>query len=100
MSSLQINDNVVPADCSSELTTTAGEENNQQRLEPDFPHAKLAMLDEKISSPRWVVPVLPEQELECLLQASIDLCKKGTIMSFVPSVVFSLDTNRVNIAND
>ena len=51
----------------------------QQRVEPDFPHAKLAMLDEKISSPRWVVPVLPEQELESLLQASIELCRKGTI---------------------
>lgn len=45
--------------------------------EPDFPHEKLAELDTKISSPRWVVPVLPDQELECLLQASIDLCKKG-----------------------
>jgi len=47
--------------------------------EPDFPHAKLALLDDKISSPRWVVPVLPEQELEVLLQASIDLCRKGEI---------------------
>lgn len=45
--------------------------------EPDFPHAKLTMLDEKISSPRWVVPVLPEQELEVLMQASINLCKTG-----------------------
>ncbi|KAJ9591429.1 hypothetical protein L9F63_002035 [Diploptera punctata] len=45
--------------------------------EPDFPHTKLALLDDKISSPRWVVPVLPEQELEVLLQASIDLCRKG-----------------------
>lgn len=45
--------------------------------EPDFPHAKLAMLDEKISSPRWVVPVLPEQELEVLMQAAINLCKTG-----------------------
>lgn len=47
--------------------------------EPDFPHAKLALLDDKISSPRWVVPVLPEQELEVLLQASIDLCRKGEL---------------------
>lgn len=47
--------------------------------EPDFPHAKLAMLEEKISSPRWVVPVLPEQELEVLLNASIDLCRKGIL---------------------
>lgn len=52
-------------------------EDNSGVTEPDFPHAKLALLDEKISSPRWVVPVLPEQELEVLLQASIDLCRKG-----------------------
>ena len=76
MSSLQITENVVQTDISGE-NTTCTEENNQQRTEPEFPHAKLAMLDEKISSTRWVVPVLPDQELECLLQASIDLCKKG-----------------------
>lgn len=45
--------------------------------EPDFPHEKLVILDEKISSPRWVVPVLPEQELECLMQAAINLCRTG-----------------------
>lgn len=45
--------------------------------EPDFPHAKLAILDEKISSPRWVVPVLPDQELEALMQAAIALCRTG-----------------------
>jgi ubiquitin carboxyl-terminal hydrolase 9/24 len=45
--------------------------------EPEFPHAKLATLDEKISSPRWVVPVLPDQELECLMQAAINLCRTG-----------------------
>ena len=50
--------------------------------EPDFPHAKLALLDDKISSPRWVVPVLPEQELEVLLQASIDLCRKGEMQVY------------------
>lgn len=51
--------------------------------EPDFPHVKLASLDEKISNLRWVVPVLPEQELECLLQASIDLAKKGIIQYYL-----------------
>lgn len=45
--------------------------------EPDFPHTKLSMLDEKISSPRWVVPVLPEQELEVLMLSAINLCKSG-----------------------
>jgi hypothetical protein len=58
-----------------------GEENSGV-TEPDFPHAKLALLDEKISSPRWVVPVLPEQELEVLLQASIDLCRKGEMQVY------------------
>ncbi|XP_061435835.1 probable ubiquitin carboxyl-terminal hydrolase FAF-X [Lethenteron reissneri] len=28
-------------------------------------------------APRWVVPVLPKGELEVLLEAAIDLCKKG-----------------------
>ena len=46
--------------------------------EPPFPHAELAKLDELISRPRWVVPVLPKGELEVLLEAAIDLCKKGT----------------------
>ncbi|KAK6325421.1 hypothetical protein J4Q44_G00047630 [Coregonus suidteri] len=30
-----------------------------------------------INRPRWVVPVLPKGELEVLLEAAIDLCKKG-----------------------
>lgn len=45
--------------------------------EPDFPHAALARLDEMIHRQRWVVPVLPECELEMLLDASISLCSKG-----------------------
>lgn len=83
MSSLQISENTTSTDSPSESTISGGDENNQQKIEPEFPHAKLAMLDEKISSPRWVVPVLPEQELECLLQASIDLCKKGVFFVLV-----------------
>lgn len=50
--------------------------------EPDFPHDLLATLDDKITSPRWVVPVLPEQELETLMQAAIDLSKKGNVDMF------------------
>ena len=45
--------------------------------EPDFPHEALAKLDEMISRPRWVVPVLPKGELEILLDAAIVLAKKG-----------------------
>lgn len=42
-----------------------------------FPLGDLARLDEMISSPRWVVPVLPGGQLETLLEASIQLCRKG-----------------------
>uniref|UniRef100_A0A671TF05 ubiquitinyl hydrolase 1 n=1 Tax=Sinocyclocheilus anshuiensis TaxID=1608454 RepID=A0A671TF05_9TELE len=45
--------------------------------EPAFPHTELAKLDDMINRPRWVVPVLPKGELEVLLEAAIDLCKKG-----------------------
>lgn len=41
-----------------------------------FPLADMARLDEMISNPRWVVPVLPGGHLETLLAASIDLAKK------------------------
>lgn len=42
-----------------------------------FPEAKLKALEEKISHSRWVVPVLPEQELEALLIAATELAAKG-----------------------
>ncbi|KAM8976699.1 ubiquitin carboxyl-terminal hydrolase 9X isoform 1-T1 [Pelodytes ibericus] len=45
--------------------------------EPTFPHTDLAKLDDMINRPRWVVPVLPKGELEVLLEAAIDLSKKG-----------------------
>ncbi|XP_060232828.1 probable ubiquitin carboxyl-terminal hydrolase FAF-X isoform X1 [Meriones unguiculatus] len=45
--------------------------------DPSFPHADLAKLESMISRSRWVVPVLPKGELEVLLEASIDLSKKG-----------------------
>ncbi|XP_043240414.1 probable ubiquitin carboxyl-terminal hydrolase FAF-X isoform X2 [Amphibalanus amphitrite] len=45
--------------------------------EPEFPVAELARLEEMISRPRWVIPVLPGGELEVLLNAAIDLCKRG-----------------------
>ncbi|XP_051564646.1 probable ubiquitin carboxyl-terminal hydrolase FAF-X isoform X6 [Myxocyprinus asiaticus] len=45
--------------------------------EPAFPNTELAKLDDMINRPRWVVPVLPKGELEVLLEAAIDLCKKG-----------------------
>ncbi|KAL1497662.1 hypothetical protein ABEB36_008585 [Hypothenemus hampei] len=53
------------------------EEEDDNNAEPDFPKDKLVSLEEKISNLRWVVPVLPEQELEVLLKASIDLAKRN-----------------------
>ncbi|XP_046668911.1 probable ubiquitin carboxyl-terminal hydrolase FAF-X isoform X3 [Homalodisca vitripennis] len=84
--SLQLNENSVPGGVEGEVEGEAPVTEDKKEpctepycscQEPDFPHAKLAMLDEKISSPRWVVPVLPEQELEVLMQAAINLCKTG-----------------------
>ncbi|KAH8232660.1 hypothetical protein KR032_011344 [Drosophila birchii] len=44
-----------------------------EKLISSFPTTKLRSLTQKISNPRWVVPVLPEQELEVLLNAAIEL---------------------------
>jgi len=54
-----------------------GLENEAEEAEPDFPLDLLANLDHKVTSARWVVPVLPNQELDHLMQAAIDLSKKG-----------------------
>lgn len=48
-----------------------------EKLIASFPTAKLRSLTQKISNPRWVVPVLPEQELEVLLNAAIELAQAG-----------------------
>lgn len=48
-----------------------------EQLIENFPETKLRSLIAKISSPRWVVPVLPDQELECLLNYAIELTKAG-----------------------
>ncbi|XP_057352255.1 probable ubiquitin carboxyl-terminal hydrolase FAF-X isoform X2 [Manis pentadactyla] len=45
--------------------------------EPAFPHTDLAELDDMINRPSWMVPVWPKGELEVLLEAAIDLSKKG-----------------------
>lgn len=42
-----------------------------------FPLQKLQRLDELISHPRWVVPVLPKGELEVLLETAVRLGKAG-----------------------
>ena len=59
-----------------------GEVENEAEVPVDnqsinFPSEELDKLDEMINRPRWVVPVLPKGELEVLLDASIDLCKRS-----------------------
>lgn len=50
---------------------------NDEYDEVDFPLETLNRLDEMINKPRWIVPVLPDGELEKLLNAAIKLCKEG-----------------------
>ncbi|CAH1782281.1 unnamed protein product [Owenia fusiformis] len=52
------------------------EEQTEEGAIPEFPYNELSKLEEMINRPRWVVPVLPKGELEVLLEAAIDLCKK------------------------
>ena len=53
------------------------EEPTVAELLADYPVAKLNKLEELISNPRWVIPVMPKAELECLLEASIALARRG-----------------------
>lgn len=48
-------------------------------------------MDSKINSPRWVVPVLPEQELECLLNYAIKLSQAGIDYDCEPCLHFYRD---------
>ena len=48
--------------------------------EPIFPNNELASLDEMVNRPKWVIPVLPNGELEVLIDASIKLAKKGKLV--------------------
>lgn len=61
----------------SSTTETIVDEEIGDDEEPDFPIQELNKLDDMINKPRWVIPVLPKGELETLLDATIDLCKKG-----------------------
>lgn len=53
------------------------EQIDPEALIANFPLAKLQKLEELISNPRWVIPVLPKGELEVLLDTSIGLAKAG-----------------------
>ncbi|CAG0892062.1 unnamed protein product, partial [Darwinula stevensoni] len=65
-----------------------GEENGEVDLEPNFPQTELVRLNDMINRTRWVVPVLPGGELEILLNASIDLCRRG--LCWLPCLGFFL----------
>lgn len=68
-----------------------------------FPEDKLASLNIKISSSRWVVPVLPNQELELLLNAAIRLSQAGIDAECEPCVKFyseGLTTSFIKILTD
>jgi len=45
--------------------------------DPIFPHELLAKLDDMVNKPKWIIPVLPDAELEKLVDATIKLAKKG-----------------------
>ncbi|XP_032295412.1 probable ubiquitin carboxyl-terminal hydrolase FAF isoform X1 [Drosophila virilis] len=74
-----------------------------EKLIASFPTAKLRSLTQKISNPRWVVPVLPEQELEVLLNAAIELAQAGVDHDCEPCVEFyrnGLTTSFAKILTD
>ncbi|XP_067634379.1 probable ubiquitin carboxyl-terminal hydrolase FAF isoform X3 [Eurosta solidaginis] len=68
--------------------TVAVENITPEKLIASFPTLKLRSLTQKISNPRWVVPVLPEQELEVLLNAAIALTAAGVDHDCEPCVEF------------
>ena len=60
------------------MATNAADESTpttQAAVACSFPSEDLQRLDEMLNRTRWIVPVLPKSELECLLDASIRLCR-------------------------
>lgn len=88
------------------VTTVAAAEDSEMSTEDliaSFPVTKLTSLNIKISSPRWVVPVMPEQELECLLNAAIKLSQVGVDTECEPCLKFyrdELSTSFIKILTD
>lgn len=78
-------------------------EPSPEELLANFPEEKLSSLNIKISSSRWVVPVLPNQELECLLNAAIHLTQAGIDTKSEPCMKFyrdGLTTSFIKILTD
>uniref|UniRef100_A0A182MIB8 ubiquitinyl hydrolase 1 n=1 Tax=Anopheles culicifacies TaxID=139723 RepID=A0A182MIB8_9DIPT len=83
--------------------STASAVNNTSAMLNSFPVDKLASLNAKISNSRWVVPVLPSQELDCLLDAAIQLSTLGIDGDCEPCVRFyqnELAISFINILTD
>ena len=55
----------------------AGDQVIDENAPVHFPVDDLQRLDEMLNRTRWVVPVLPKNELETLLDASIALCRQN-----------------------
>lgn len=69
-----------PADDTNKNDVEVKEDETPKEEEEEelvFPIIKLVNLEEKIHNQRWIVPVLPDQELVSLLNISIAFCKKG-----------------------
>ncbi|VDK40563.1 unnamed protein product [Taenia asiatica] len=60
---------------------------SEQDFTPEFPVAELESLHTKIRKISWVVPVLPNEELETVLLACIKLVETSTFIAFL-SVMF------------
>ncbi|XP_055902389.1 probable ubiquitin carboxyl-terminal hydrolase FAF isoform X2 [Eupeodes corollae] len=81
----------------------SSEEITPEKLISSFPVMKLRSLNQKISNPRWVVPVLPEQELEHLLNAAINLTLSDCDHNCEPCIDFyknALTTSFIKILTD
>lgn len=74
--------------CNSPNEFVAEQDNEYANYKQDlyFPREQLATLEEKINNPRWVIPVLPGQELQILLDAAIKLCRAGMFASIIIAV--------------
>lgn len=68
-----------------------------------FPVDDLQRLDEMLNRTRWIVPVLPKSELECLLDAAIRLCRARVDTRSEPCQRFfrdGLNLSFVRVMND
>lgn len=55
---------------------------SEQDFAPGFPVAQMESMHNKIQKTSWVVPVLPNEELETVLLACINLVETSTVIAF------------------